>query len=72
MVIVKWKEEGGNKQIIMILRALIKESSLFILDEPTSNLDVNKIIWFKRLIEHIKEDKIILTVSHEIDNDSYD
>lgn len=63
---------GGNKQIIMILRGLIKNSSLFILDEPTSNLDEEKVFWFKELIQHIKKDKIIFIVSHEANIGSYD
>lgn len=66
----KWDKKvndlsGGEKQLIAILRAIIKSSTLLILDEPTSNLDHSRILWFKDLIKEIKYDKIIFVISHE-------
>ncbi|MCL1936674.1 MAG: ABC transporter ATP-binding protein/permease [Defluviitaleaceae bacterium] len=60
---------GGDKQLISILCGSLKESDLFILDEPTSNLDTKRIEWFNDMLNSIKKDKIIFIVSHDTDND---
>ncbi|MGP1419117.1 MAG: ATP-binding cassette domain-containing protein [Sphaerochaetaceae bacterium] len=56
---------GGEKQKIALLRAIIKNPDVLMLDEPTSDLDD---ITTRRLIEYLKSikgDKIIIIVSHD-------
>ncbi|MEW9094952.1 MAG: ABC transporter ATP-binding protein [Clostridiaceae bacterium] len=42
---------GGEKQLVLIGRALAQESQVLIMDEPTSNLDFGNQI---RVLEHVK------------------
>jgi len=57
---------GGEKQIVSILKCLVKEADMIIFDEPTSNLDIKRINALLRLIERLKmEKKILLIVSHD-------
>ena len=56
---------GGNKQAIFILKNILENKNVLIFDEPTSNLDVSKIVWFKELIRCYKKNKIIFIITHE-------
>lgn len=57
---------GGDRQFVTIMVSMLKQSSLFILDEPTSNLDKNRINWLKGALETLKADKIILVITHDV------
>ena len=70
LIINKWDTQikdlsGGQKKIIRILEKAIEGKSIFILDEPTSNLDKSKFEWFENLILSMKKDKIIIIINHE-------
>lgn len=57
---------GGEKQRIALARAIIKESDILILDEPTSSVDKttrDEII--KELDSQTYQDKIVIIVSHD-------
>lgn len=55
---------GGERQRIGITRAFLHESSIILLDEPTSNIDsLNEGIILKSLKKE-KEDKTVILVSH--------
>lgn len=57
---------GGEKQIVSILKCLVKTADMIIFDEPTSNLDIKRITILLRLLEQLKkEKKILLIVSHD-------
>jgi len=59
----------GEKQKVMIARALAQDTPLILLDEPTAHLDLpNRVMIFKLLRKLAKnKNKAILLTSHELD-----
>jgi ABC-type transport system involved in cytochrome bd biosynthesis fused ATPase/permease subunit len=58
---------GGQAQKIGIIRTVCRERSVYIFDEPTSNLDSVSKKEFYDMIEHLKQKSIIILFSHEAD-----
>ena len=56
---------GGDKQFVDVLRNVVRQTEMMIFDEPTSNLDVERIEWFSQLINSVKKDKIIFIITHD-------
>ena len=56
---------GGQKQIISIARALYKDSTIFIFDEPTSAMDTANSLLIKNLIYKIKNKKTMIVITHD-------
>lgn len=54
---------GGEKQKISILRALVKDSELLILDEPSNHLDAASVTTLKNYIT--ATDKTVIVISHD-------
>lgn len=58
------KLSGGERQRIGLARLFLRDADLWLLDEPTSNLDsLNEAIVLRSLIKS-KQDKTILLISH--------
>lgn len=59
----------GQKQKVLIARALVQDTDLILLDEPTAHLDIKNRITIFELLQKIanKEQKAIICASHEID-----
>lgn len=59
----------GQLQRVMIARALAQDTSIILLDEPTSHLDLHHKVQILKLLKHIahKTSKTILVTSHEIE-----
>lgn len=55
---------GGEKQKIAEIRAFIKQPQIFLFDEPISALDQNSIVNLKEIISNIKNDAIVLLITH--------
>ena len=60
-----FKLSGGEKQRISIARALLKNSQIYLFDEPTSSLDYHNHSLVLDLIKDISFNKTIIVVSHQ-------
>jgi ATP-binding cassette, subfamily B, bacterial MsbA len=59
---------GGQKQRLDLARAIIKNTPILILDEPTSNLDAKSEELFKKALLNIKKQKdiTIIVIAHRL------
>ncbi len=59
---------GGEKQRLLLARALVQESQILLVDELTANLDINYQIELMRLVSRLTRERNLATlvVSHEI------
>jgi len=57
---------GGQRQRVMIARALCSHPKLLILDEPTSNIDINGQKEIYTLLKELNQDITILVVTHDL------
>jgi iron complex transport system ATP-binding protein len=59
---------GGEKQRLLLARALVQQTNILLLDEFTANLDINYQVELMRLVQQITKKKNLTTlvVSHEI------
>ena len=57
----------GQLQLVVIARALMQDTPMLILDEPTANLDLENQLHVFRLIQRLKEqtNKAIVMITHE-------
>ncbi|MDV7559272.1 ABC transporter ATP-binding protein [Acinetobacter baumannii] len=60
------KFSGGERQRIALARAILRKSSIILLDEPTSSLDVKTENNIMSLIFDIFKDKTILIIAHRL------
>lgn len=56
---------GGERQRVGIARAIIKDPSIIIADEPTGNLDSKNTIEVMNIIKAISKDRLVILVTHE-------
>lgn len=57
---------GGQAQRIALARAFLKDAPILILDEPTSNLDVETEALIQDAIEQLMRNKTVLIVTHRL------
>jgi len=64
---------GGQCQLISLTRAILKDSPIILLDEPSNNLDMKSVTYLKKiLLSWASKNKIVLVITHDqrlIDND---
>jgi ABC-type multidrug transport system fused ATPase/permease subunit len=56
---------GGQRQLVAMVRALLRRTPIAVLDEPTAALDPNSRSRVARLLEKWKQQRLILTVTHD-------
>ena len=57
---------GGEMQMVMLARALVQETEIIVMDEPTSHLDYyNELLFLEQVIDLVKEEKkTVLMATH--------
>ncbi len=56
----------GQKKRVSIARAFIKEKEIYLLDEPTSNLDPKAAMGIRETLLSLSKDKIVIYSSHNL------
>ncbi|PON24083.1 hypothetical protein TGAM01_v207094 [Trichoderma gamsii] len=58
----------GQRQLFCLGRALLKKSSILILDEPTSNIDNQTDAQIQRVIKSEFKDRTVVMIAHRLDS----
>lgn len=56
---------SGMKQRVKLALAVCSDCPILLLDEPTTNLDLNAIAWFRRLVETYAADRLLVIASND-------
>lgn len=62
---------GGQRQMVWIIRAMLRNTDIIIFDEPTSALDKKNKENIIRIIKEIGKNKTIIIISHDDVDDSF-
>ena len=54
----------GEKQLLAFARAIAKETSIYIFDEPTSNIDIESEIQLRKVIDNLSKDSTVIIIAH--------
>ena len=54
----------GEKQLLAFARAIAKETSIYIFDEPTSNIDIESELKLKNIIDEISKNATVIIIAH--------
>ena len=60
------KFSGGQRQRLAIARAFLRNAPIFVLDEPTSNLDRSNEEFILESIRSLNQEKMVLIISHRL------
>jgi len=60
------KLSGGQRQRLLIARGILRKTEIFILDEPTSSLDLESQIEVYDALEELKDKVTIILITHEV------
>lgn len=59
------KLSGGEKQRVVIARAIASNAQILVCDEPTGNLDSKTSLEIMKLLKELSKDKLVLFVTHD-------
>jgi ABC-type multidrug transport system fused ATPase/permease subunit len=62
------KISGGERQKILLCRALIKDTPILLLDEPTSHLDSINESAIQLILNKVMIGKTVIIVTHKLSN----
>ena len=62
---------SGMKQRVKLGLAILAETDILLLDEPTSNLDKSAIKWYQNLIKENLDDRLIFVASNDKENEAF-
>jgi len=57
---------GGQRQRIAIARAIVRNTPIVILDEPTSNLDAVSERYVMRALENLTQGRTVIVIAHRL------
>lgn len=60
------KLSKGELQIIAFIRAIVHEASIYIFDEPTSNIDLRTEKMIQSIIDKISQTSTVLIIAHRL------
>jgi ABC-type bacteriocin/lantibiotic exporter with double-glycine peptidase domain len=59
------KLSGGQRQVVWILRVLLQEPEILLLDEPTASIDVETKDTIYALLSKLMHDRTVVMVTHD-------
>lgn len=62
---------SGMKQRVKLALAILSNTPLLLLDEPTSNLDKKAIEWYQHLITHYTQNRLVIVCSNQIEQEYF-
>ncbi|MEN8786292.1 MAG: ATP-binding cassette domain-containing protein, partial [Flavobacteriales bacterium] len=62
---------SGMKQRVKLGLSILSDSPILLLDEPTSNLDKNAILWYQNLVQKNLNNRIVIVASNNQKEESF-
>lgn len=59
---------GGQYQRLVLARAILRDTNIYIFDEATSNIDMESENQIMNVISEISKEKTIILISHRLEN----
>ena len=57
---------GGQRQLVWLLRSILKDSKVLILDEPTSSLDPDSKNQLIKFLKNYTKNKLVIIITHDL------